>query len=105
MRPQRNPPVKKIGPYVPIPLIAAMDKATDSNPSTCVPAAILAWLALGAEVREALSSEAKRENMTEAVAAAKKIIRRAVGEQILVEYARSLPKAEQAKIIQKTLER
>jgi hypothetical protein len=103
MRQPRHPPAKKIGPYVPIPLIEALDKATEGNPSSGVPAAILAWLALGSEVREALYRESRRENVAEAISAAKKIIKQAVGEQILVEYARSLPKAEQARIIQKSL--
>lgn len=43
--------------------------------------------------------------VAEAISAAKKIIKQAVGEQILVEYARSLPKTEQAKIIQKAIQR
>ena len=75
----------------------------DETPSNWIGAAEVAWMALPAEVREAIRDDCRGLPLDKAVRHVRRLIRDAMAEQILVEHARTLPRSEQARIIQKTM--
>lgn len=106
MRQRKGPPVKKFSYYI-TPEVgqAYTDFAGDAGPSTMIDATELVWLGLPAEARERAQVAARERPVAKAIASVYRIVQDAMADQILLDYARSLPKAERARIIQKSLEK
>jgi hypothetical protein len=104
MNKEKGPRVKKFGPYIPVPLIEAITEFSDGKLSDATRGAVLAWMALDANAREAIDTESKRTDVKTAIENTRKIIKKSVSNQILLDHARALPKHEQARIVQKSLE-
>jgi hypothetical protein len=92
-------PVTKFQAYIRCGLFQAFMAFCDDHPTEQTPGAILAWMALDVAARESILRISWDTPVDRAVKQADRIIRDVACDRILLEWARSLPKAQQMRII------
>lgn len=98
MKKRTGPIVKKFTAYVP-PVLSKYFQEKGYSPARDVPRAMLLWMGATSEIRETVTNIDLNLPMEQCVREARRINHDGMRDLILLEYARSLPKEEQARIV------